>query len=203
MQNGRKLAGKVWNFIWHDESIWSLLANIVLSIILIKFIIFPVLGLILGTSHPVVAVVSSSMEHDGSFTTWWTSAALCGTEVCTQEKWYADHNITQEQFKTFDYKNGFNKGDIMILSSPKNAEVGDIIIFISNDGRPIIHRLVSTNPLQTKGDHNQAQIVNEVINEKNIQSERIIGKASLRIPFLGYIKILFVNLLSLFGIQVS
>ena len=194
---------KVWHFIWHDEGVWSLLVNIVLSIILIKFIIFPILGFILGTSHPVVAVVSSSMEHDGSFNVWWNSTAFCGAQICTQEQWYAQYNITEDAFNEFDYKNGFNKGDIMILTSPKNAEVGDTIIFISNDGRPIIHRMISQNPSQTKGDHNQAQIVNAEINEKNVLKERIIGKASLRIPYLGYIKILFVNFVSLFGVQLS
>ena len=49
--------GKVWWFLWEDDSVWSWLANIVLAFVLIKFIVYPGLGLALQTSHPIVAVV--------------------------------------------------------------------------------------------------------------------------------------------------
>ena len=41
--------------------------NVVLAFVLIKFIIYPGAGLIMGTRLPVVAVVSESMEHQGPF----------------------------------------------------------------------------------------------------------------------------------------
>jgi len=96
---------KLWRFIWEDNSIWSWLVNLVLAFVLVKFIIYPGLGLLLGTGYPVVAVVSGSMEHDGGFDNWWNS----------QENIYNELGITKKEFKDFRFKNGFNKGDIMVL----------------------------------------------------------------------------------------
>ena len=53
--------GKVWYFIWHDDSVWSWIVNIILAFLLIKFIVYPGLGFLLETEYPVVAVVSGSM----------------------------------------------------------------------------------------------------------------------------------------------
>lgn len=194
---------KFWHFIWEDNSIWSWIVNVVLAFILIKFIVFPVLGYLLGSSFPVVAVVSSSMEHDTAFEQWWNSQAICSGKTCTQGKFYSEFNITEDQFKNFRFSNGFNKGDVMILTSSKNIKIGDTIVFISGDGRPIIHRVISLNPLETKGDHNIAQISTSIINEGNVQAYPLIGKASFRIPYIGYIKIIFADLLSAIGLQVS
>ena len=58
----KKKLKRLWHFIWEDNSVWSWIANIVLAFILIKFIVYPSLGFVLGTTHPVVAVVSESME---------------------------------------------------------------------------------------------------------------------------------------------
>jgi len=193
---------KFWHFIWEEDSIWSWIANIIIAFVLIKYIIFPVLGFALGSEFPVVAVVSSSMEHDGNFDQWWSSRAICEAE-CTQEDFYKEYNITKEQFREFTFKNGFNKGDVMVLTSYKNIDLGDTIVFISKDGRPIIHRVISLDPIQTKGDHNQAQIMNQILNEKNVSQYKLIGKASVKIPLLGYVKILFVDIMSLFGVQIS
>ena len=54
---------KIWYFLWEDDSLISWVASVVFAFLLIKFIIFPGLGLILGTKFPIVAVVSGSMEH--------------------------------------------------------------------------------------------------------------------------------------------
>ena len=54
---------KTWNFFWHDDSLGSWMANIVVAFLVIKFILYPLLGVVLGTSFPIVAVVSESMEH--------------------------------------------------------------------------------------------------------------------------------------------
>ncbi len=186
---------KIWWFIWEDNSIWSWIVNLILAFILIKFIVYPGLGWILGTGFPVVAVVSGSMEHDGSFEEWWQSEAYCHSP-CTQEQWYAEYGITQEQFQEYSFKNGFNKGDIMILKGiePKNIKTGDVIVFDSNR-EPIIHRVVkSGDTIQTKGDHNAASGAMDM----NIQSHSIIGKAVFKIPLLGWIKIGFVELISIF-----
>ena len=187
----RKLRN-LWKFIWEDNSLISWIVNIVLAFILVKFIIYPGLGLVFGTTHPVVAVVSGSMEHDGSFDEWWSP----------QEKWYSNMKITKDEFKTFKFSKGFNKGDIMILrgEKAKNIDVGDVIVFRSmNSKDPIIHRVVKktlTNngyTFQTKGDHNSDSIY--ALGEDKVGEDKIIGKAIFRIPYLGWIKILAVNLI--------
>lgn len=186
---------KVWWFVWESDSVWSWIVNIIIAFILIKFVVYPVLGLALATTHPIVAVVSGSMEHDGSFDAWWGSTAVCKTEDCTQSLFYKDFNITKEEFLDFGYKNGFNKGDIMILKgiSPEKIKVGDILVFRSNRPDPIIHRIImvwnkdNVYYFQTKGDHNQGSYPD--LGEDSINQDRVVGKAVLRIPYLGWIKI--------------
>ncbi len=190
-----KLLKKTWHFIWEDNSIWSWLVNIVLAFVLIKYIIYPGLGLLLGTSFPIVAVVSTSMEHDSNFDSWWDS----------QKGLYADFNITKEEFAKFDFKNGFNKGDIMVLvgKKPENIAVGDILVYKAGMADPIIHRVVAKKNdsgvyvFQTKGDHNLAQIKSYWLDETNVLQGAVVGKAAIRIPYLGWVKILFVDLLGM------
>ncbi|MFC1722560.1 signal peptidase I [Nanoarchaeota archaeon] len=196
---------KAWYFIWEDDSWASWFVNIVIAFVLIKFLIYPGLGWALSTSHPIVAVVSSSMEHDGSFDDWWASAAVCQKNTpCNQEIYYKSLGITQEEFKDFKFKNGFNKGDIMILmgTHPSKIKVGDVIVYQADRPDPIIHRVITAKDTDglysyaTKGDHN----VGSFYFESYIPQENYIGRAVLRIPILGYIKLAFVWLLQLIGI---
>lgn len=178
---------KVWYFIWEDNSVWSWIVNIILAFLIIKFLVYPLLGFALGTSYPIVAVVSGSMEHDGGFEDWWTDA--CNGKK--QSDIYAQYNITKEQFKEFKFPNGFNKGDIMVLGSAENAKLGDVVVFgVQGMSDPIIHRTVRDEmTLTTKGDHNCVS----ASFEQEIPEEALIGKAVLRIPLLGWIKILAVE----------
>ena len=73
-----------------------------------------------------------------------------------------------------------------------------IIVFRSYRKAPIIHRVVKKNDdwkiaLQTKGDNNADSIKNSALDETGIGNDVLIGKAVFRVPFLGYIKILFVD----------
>lgn len=210
---------KTWHFIWHDNSLLSWVVNLVLAFIFIKYLIYPTLGTVLGTDFPIVAVVSGSMEHkitkdpfgqqrlcsktfnqkfSINFDDWWNT---CGP-------WYTNNfGIIKEQFIKFSFRNGFNTGDIMILYSPEKINIGDVIVFNSyyiND--PIIHRVVGIedNVFITKGDHNsdRDKFINPLNNKEEIKikKENIVGKAMIRIPFLGWIKILFVELLKLLGV---
>lgn len=226
---------KFWQFIWHEDSVASWIANAVLAFILIKFIVYPVLGLILATSHPVVAVVSGSMEHHPhNFDEWWESEACSLLEPCTQKDWYLSKGITKEEFKEFSFKNGFNTGDIMILKGidPKKVKVGDIIVFQTLKKEPIIHRVVNIFEdngkiiYQTKGDNNRVSFSEYVkdsnndgiysypeeralkgtpnaipyIDEEYITEDQIsqTGKAIIRIPYIGYIKLIFVRIITTF-----
>lgn len=189
---------KVWHFIWHDDSFLSWVVNIILAFVLIKFIIYPGIGLVLGTPFPVVAVVSNSMEHEDSFYDWWAE----------HEDFYLKHNITDIDFKDYIFTNGFNKGDIMVLigTDPKKIDVGDVIVYHAKKPYPIIHRVISIRDtggelyFETKGDNNKFQIRSFDLDEENVSSDAYVGRAIMRLPWLGYIKIWFVALMDLFGL---
>lgn len=202
--NHKDTARRVWKFIWEDDSIWSWMLNIVLAFVLIKFIVYPGLGLILGTTYPVVAVVSESMEHNEPFNEWWEHS----------KSWYEEHDITQAQFANFKLRNGFNKGDIIVLTAAKTDTTanGDIIVFRSGKPDPIIHRVVAwwsedgKRFYMTKGDNyetNKLPIRNAIIDETRITEGQVIGKAFFKIPYLGYIKIWFVELITLMSMPFS
>ena len=177
---------KAWNFIWHDNSIWSWIVNVVLAFLIVKFLIYPGLGLLLGTTHPLVAVVSGSMEHNGlGFGGWWDK----------NKGWYEEHGILRDDFDSYIMKNGFNKGDIIVLRKPDNLVKGDIIVFRGESTNPIIHRIVNVYTgdgeifYKTKGDNNPDSI--GLLGEGKISKEIIIGKAYFKIPYLGWLKVLF------------
>lgn len=208
---------RVWRFFWQEDSVWSWIANIIVAFLVIRFAVYPLLGIMLGTGFPIVAVVSESMEqglHQGilcgqqfdefgeSFDNYW--------EVCG--KWYEQKGITKEQFRQFPFPQGFRKGDVIILwrANEDNLNVGDILVFQGHRPQPIIHRVVKAWPenesgkyfYQTKGDHNSASI-DGASGETQIGKERILGKGLLRIPYLGWVKILFVDAVRPFGIEIQ
>lgn len=187
----KKVLKKTWHFIWHDDSIWSWIVNIILALVLVKFIIYPGLGLILATQFPIVAVVSGSMEHNGNdFDDWWES----------QSAWYIKNQITEEEFREFPSHNGFNKGDIMVLRGiePEKLEIGQILVFQGTSRDPIIHRVVDKRiennkyMFTTKGDNNPAPY--PAIGETSITEDKLLGRVIFRVPLLGWIKIAFVNI---------
>ena len=173
------------------------MVNVILAFVIIKFLVYPGLGLVLGTRLPIVAVVSSSMEHDGSFDSWWDG----------QKSYYENIGISKEQFKEFQLSNGFNKGDIIFLvgKKPDKIKLGDVIVFRSGRPDPIIHRVVELKQdngnyiFHTKGDHNTASIQTSAFDETKITQDMLIGRALFKIPLLGWIKIGFVSILNLFG----
>jgi signal peptidase I len=217
---------KSWNWIWNSDSIWSWIVALILIFLIVKFIFFPTLSLIFGTSLPLAGVESSSMEHqiikDDSGV-----LSLCGEIYSKEQKkeirhidfdkywdmcgdWYIDNkHITKPVFEKFSMKNGFSKGDIIIVWGRFTPKIGDIIIFKPNSDstapRPIIHRIVEINEqgiIQTKGDHNKEQLTSSnnlyQTDETNIKKEQIIGKAIFKIPYLGWIKIWFTELINIF-----
>ncbi len=171
---------KIWHFLSKEDSLLSWTINLVLAFLLVKFIIYPLLGLLLNTSFPVVAVVSSSMEHNSNFDAWWEQ----------NKEYYENIDITKQEFINYQFHNGFNKGDIMVLYGSKDYEIGDIMVYsTTTHNYPIIHRLIDKNPYITKGDNNRKEDPNSV-SKKQIQ-----GKAVVKIPLLGWIKIWFTDLI--------
>lgn len=191
----KKVCQAVWHFIWEDDSLASWIVNVALAFVLIKFIVYPGLGFLLGTSFPIVAVISGSMEHDGSFDAWWGG----------QSSWYEERGISKSSFTSYPFKNGFNRGDIIVLRGAPKGKIrqGDVLVFKSSyRPEPIIHRVVGMRDedgvllYQTKGDHNPGSWDFE----KSVMHDTVVGKAYFRIPLLGYIKIGFVSLLRLLHI---
>ncbi len=189
---------KIWFFLWEEESVWSWIANVILAFIIIKFLLYPGLGFVLGTPAPIVAVVSGSMEHDGNFDQFW-SDEMCCNSACSkklvQGQYYENANISRAVFRDFDFVNGFNKGDIMVLYSAKKAELGDVIVYLAQHRPdPIIHRVIGVSEENgakyywTKGDHN----CDVGGFEARIPQDKVIGKAVWRVPFLGWVKIVAV-----------
>ena len=182
---------RFWYMVWEDDSFKGWFLSILFIFVFIKFIFFPVLSLVTGTTIPLAIVESCSMYHQGNILTnldeWWQS----------HETKYSELGISKEQFEQFHIYNGFNKGDILFITGV-NADklgLGDIIIFDSGKGgNPIIHRVVKIvegeNGLvfSTMGDNNNGQLSVE----QSISSSQILGKASIRaVPYIGWIKLIF------------
>jgi len=210
---------KSWNWVWHSDSIWSWIVALAIIYIVIKFIFFPGLSLLFGTSLPLAGVESSSMDHQIARDDH-NILNLCGKikdensidfnqywETCGN--WYEENNITKEQFSEFPLKDGFKKGDIIIVWGRFKPKIGDIIVFKVNPGstapRPIIHRIVSIDEqgtIQTKGDHNAKQLTSSnniyKTDETKISQDQIIGKAIMKIPLFGWPKIWASELINAF-----
>ncbi len=165
------------DFLAREDSLDSWLVSLVIVFLFIKFIFFPLLSLATGTSLPLVVVESCSMYHETNFDDWWFRNAA----------WYESKNITKEDFLSYSSTNGLNKGDIILTWGYSDYKKGDIIIFAAPTKYPLIHRIIQENPLSTKGDHNLGQL--DV--EKNIPKSDVIGKEALRIPALGWLKLIF------------
>jgi signal peptidase I len=199
---------KIWYFIWHEDSAESWIINIILAFIIIKYMVYPGLGFLLATSHPIVAVVSGSMHHGVNFDDYWQVGG----------SWYEQRGISKGEFREFPMHNGFDRGDIMILHGidVEDAEEGDILVFIAHRTRPrpdpIIHRIVAKGKegdaytLQSKGDNyrtNSDSInscdITGCLDETDIRDGQIIGKAFIRVPYLGYVKIFAVEFACLFS----
>ena len=167
-----------------EDTPLSWIVNVILAFLIVRYLIYPILGILLSTSHPLVAVVSGSMEHDGlNFEEYWE---IYGDIY--EDNYY----IEKEEFLDYSFKNGFNKGDIMVLRGKDEYKRGDVIVYsIPNYNYPIIHRVIKRRKKNnemcytTKGDHNTR--------EDNLCIPNPIGKAVLRIPKLGYIKIIAVD----------
>ena len=192
--NFKRALKKFWKFVWQDDSVASWVVAFVLAFLIVKFIVYPVIGLAFGTSYPIVAVVSGSMEHDQPFDEWWD----------LNEGWYESNGILKSDFQEFIFSNGFNKGDIIFLkgSKPKDIKAGDVIVFESTTAYPVIHRVVKAWEddgqyyFQTKGDHNGDS--DPGLKELEIDESRVLGKTLFKVPKLGWVKLVFVEIINNF-----
>ncbi len=181
---------RFWYLLWKDESMKGWIFSIIFLFIFIKFVFFPGLSLVTGTSIPLAIVESCSMYHGGNlfsnFNSWYSR----------HDAKYAAWGINKSEFSNFPLENGFNKGDILLVThaDPSKLKVGDIIIYNAGIANPVIHRIVnitetSNGPLfSTEGDNNNGQLSFE----NGIKPSQILGKAQLKlIPYAGWIKLIF------------
>ena len=87
----------------------------------------------------------------------------------------------------------FYKGDMILVYGDKDIKIGDVVVFDSPDNKyPIIHRVIQikNGGIVSKGDNNP---VSDEGRWGVIPFSKIYGKAFLKIPVLGWVKILFVD----------
>ena len=189
-KGAKKYLDKFWFLLWKDESLKGWIFSIIFIFVFIKFIFFPGLSLVTGTSLPLAIVESCSMYHDGNL-------------ISNSDLWFERHDgkysafeIGKKDFNNFIFKKGLNKGDILFVVgiNPDKVKIGDVIIFNANQKNPIIHRVVSIKEkdgkkiFSTIGDNNNGQISFE----KEITEGELVGKPVLKIaPYLGWIKLAF------------
>lgn len=189
-KEAKNLWKRFWFLLWKDDSLKGWVFSIIFLFIFIKFIFFPVLGLVAGTSLPLAIVESCSMYHKGNLfsdsDSWWER----------HDGKYAEFFINELDFQDFKLKNGFNKGDILFIirADPEKLKEGDIIIFQANQRNPIIHRIIDVKKkngglvFSTIGDNNRGQLSFE----KTITSDQLIGKAVIKVaPYFGWVKLVF------------
>ncbi|MFZ1970744.1 MAG: signal peptidase I [Candidatus Nanoarchaeia archaeon] len=181
---------KLWFLLWKDNSFKGWIFSLIFIFVFIKFLFFPFLSLVTGTSLPLAIVESCSMYHQGNvfsdFNSWFQRHELK----------YSELNITESQFHQFSLLNGFSKGDILFIVGvkPQNIRIGDVIIYNAGQQAPIIHRVINitkengTYFFSTEGDNNNGQLSFE----NGINQNQILGKASFTIaPFIGWVKLVF------------
>ena len=199
--DGKQSSGEIkrfWNWLWHSNSVASWIAAFLLAFILVRFILLPFLSLGLQTSLPLVVVESTSMEHFEDFDKWWQS----------QENIYKKFFINKTDAESWPLKNGLKKGDIVIIfgKNPEKIKQGNIIVFRAGGTKALIHRVVDVEKFvssegnvtkteivfSTKGDNNIGQLESE----RTIKENQVEGVALARIPYLGWLKLIFVEAFS-------
>jgi signal peptidase I len=176
MKKGLK---RFWNFLQEDS--WASLAVVlILAFVIIKFIFFPGLALVTGTSLPLVIVESCSMYHNEAV-----------FEQTFESSVYRNLGISLEDTGDWVFQNGFAKGDVIFVVGVDEPEVGDVIIFEGGAKYPLIHRVVEAgDKFSTKGDNYKTNS-RQLNSEKDISEDQIVGKALFRVPFVGWAKLIF------------
>ena len=86
----KKWWNKFYFTVWKDDSFKGWIISIIFLFILIKFIFFPTLSLVTGTTLPLAIVESCSMYHSGNLLSnnanWWEN----------HKTKYSNFDLTQE-----------------------------------------------------------------------------------------------------------
>jgi len=158
---------KLWHFYWKEDSLLSYAFFLIVTYLLLRFAIYPGFLFITGLND-IVAIMTSSMEHSGSEELFFYS-------------YFEDNlNYTREEIDNLPFSNGLNRGDVIFVKQTNNYTQGDVIVFFSPYyPNKLVHRLVSEEPLMTKGDNNpQSYNFDTTISE-------VVGEVVFKIPYLG------------------
>lgn len=153
---------------------WSKLLYDIAWAFTVAMILRIVFGVFLGTSFPFVAVMSDSMTHDAH-------------AVQNYYVWMESYGFSRDNMQSFPFSGGFNKGDALVISAPKEVETGDVIVYVNpNLGYAIIHRVINTTATGyiTKGDRNPAA------DPWIVQERWVKGKAVFLVPLVGWVRVL-------------
>lgn len=175
----KKEIKRFWNFL-NEDSWQSTIVSLVIFLVLIYFVVMPFFSWVFGTKYFLVIVESCSMYHSQDL------------EKILEDPIYKEYGVFSENSSSWGLKNGFTKGDIIFSIAPKNLKQGDVIIFDASEKGykyPIIHRIIyiDEEKIITKGDNNKGLL--DV--EKNISKNQIKAKSIFRIPYIGWIKLIF------------
>ena len=86
-----------------------------------------------------------------------------------------------------------NKGDAVLICKVKDVDdvkVGDVITFNYND-KEIVHRLIEIKIVEGKTYYITKGDANEKADSYKLQFDDIVGKVTIKFPFLGYPKVIF------------
>jgi len=161
--NLKKAFNKFWKFYWKDNTFASYVFFIVFTYLAFKFAIYPGFLFITGLSD-ILAIMTPSMEHSGNESIYFYD-------------YYENLGYLADDF---DFNDGLNVGDVILVKVVENYSVGDIIVFKSPYYQnKLVHRVAQIDPLKTKGDNNPTSFIfDTVITE-------VYGKAVFKIPFIG------------------
>ncbi len=169
----------MWDFL-QDDSWSSFLATLILAFVVIKFVFFPGLSFLTGTSLPLVIVESCSMYHHED-----------GFERTFESSVYGSYGLSLVDTIGWDFQNGFSKGDVIFVVGAEDVEIGDVIIFNVGAQYPLIHRVVEAGETYaTKGDNYKTNSL-QLNSEKSISADKLVGKALFRVPAIGWTKLIF------------
>jgi signal peptidase I len=176
------------------------------------FVLFSAIGLLLGTSSPMVIVLSGSMEplyHRGDVIILQGATAenLAGKEVLLQQQ--SLNETAFNSFATADYLGGDEIKKIKFNSGPEIdvTQEGSIVVYLSALlQKPIIHRVVAKLHaadgwfVLTKGDANPqldqdcgtvlyGRPTKSCIQLYPVKVKQLQGKALGSVPFIGCFKL--------------
>ncbi|HDN81687.1 MAG TPA: signal peptidase I [Methanomicrobia archaeon] len=179
-----------WKIDWKKEV--KEYAEAIIVALVIYFAFKYILVLVLGANPPFAVVVSGSMQHSEDFDSWWSY----------NYNEYEVYGIDKENFSNFPSKNGFSRGDIVIIKKEENIEIGDVIVFKTPSlSVPVVHRVVrikgeSKRYYLTKGDNN-AFPDTYYWGKEGTPEDKVIGRVILVIPKIGYPSIWLKQLLGI------